>query len=333
MTAMNLPEVPLQRAHLALIRYPRFKELHQMIQQCQQMSALGGEPQCMSLEGVTGAGKSTLMWDYAQAFPKKYTAAGVSMPVFYMLMPSPATVKGVAAAMLEQLGDPAAHKGPQWSMDSRLIKLIPECGITLVILDDFHHLIDRNTDRILETVSDWLKVLIKKTNVPFVVVGIEGKVERILRSNAQLSRLFAARETLEPFDWATQRRDFAKFVEYMETAIRMPLTPGWPRDELIRRLHYATDGVVGNVMNLLRYAALVAQQEKREVIELATLSCAFQSRLSKHLRQKVNPFDTPLDQVFAAPAPAAADRPNPPEGRRGGRKPRAASISETLRAR
>ncbi len=332
MITTNLPEAPLERAHLALIRYPRFKELHQMIQQCQQMSALGGEPQCMSLEGVTGAGKSTLVRDYAHAFPQSYTAAGVYMPVFYMLMPSPATVKGVAAAMLEQLGDPAADRGPQWSMDSRLIRLIPECGITLVILDDFHHLIDRDTDRILETVSDWLKVLIKKTNVPFVVVGIEGKVERILRSNAQLSRLFAARETLEPFDWETQRRAFAKFVEYVETAIAIPLSPLLPRDDLIRRLHYATDGVVGNLMNLLRYAALVAQQEKREVVELPTLSRAFQSRLSKHLRQKVNPFDTPLDQAFVAPAPSASETPSPPESRRSGHRSQT-SLGDTLRAR
>lgn len=332
MTTAKLLQAPLERAHLALIRYPRFKELHQTIQQCQQMSAIGGEPQCMSLEGVTGAGKSTLVKDYAQAFPHAYTQEGVQMSVFYMLMPSPATVKGVAAAMLEQLGDPAAHKGPQWSMDSRLIKLIPECGITLVILDDFHHLIDRNTDRILETVSDWLKVLIKKTNVPFVVVGIEGKVERILRSNAQLSRLFAARETLEPFDWETQRRAFAKFVEYVETATRIPLSPALPRDELIHRLHYATDGVVGNLMNLLRYAALVAQQKKMEVTDMPTLSQAFQSRLSKHLRQKVNPFDTPPGQSFVAPAPAASETPSPAENRRSGRKSRT-SLGDTLRAR
>ena len=331
MTTTNLPEAPLERAYLALIRYPRFKELHQMIQQCQQMSALGGEPQCMSLEGMTGAGKSTLVRDYAHAFPQAYTSEGVQMSVFYMLMPSPATVKGVAATMLEQLGDPAAHKGPQWSMDSRLIKLIPECGIKLVILDDFHHLIDRDTDRILETVSDWLKVLIKKTNVPFVVVGIEGKVERILRSNPQLSRLFAARETLKPFDWETQRKAFARFVEYVEMAVGIPLSPALPRDELIYRLHYATDGVVGNLMNLLRYAALITQQKKKEVIEIAALSQAFQSRLSKHLRQKVNPFDTPLEQGFVAPQPSASETASPSDGRRRGRKP-PPSIADTLRA-
>ena len=165
----------------------------------------------------------------------------------------------------------------------------------------------------------------------FGVVGIEGKGERILRSNAQLSRLFAAHEILEPIDGKTRRRTFAKFVKYVETAIRMPLAPGRPRDELIRRLHYATDGVVGNVMNLLRYAALVAQQEKREVLELPTLFRAFQSRLSKHLRQKVNPFDTPLDQTFVVPTPAA-DTSGPPESRRGGRKSRA-SPGDTLRAR
>jgi len=74
-----------------------------------------------------------------------------------------------------------------------------DCQVELVILDDFHHLIDKETNRILEQVSDWLKVLIKETGIPFLVVGIDGKVERILDANAQLSRLFAVRQTWNHF--------------------------------------------------------------------------------------------------------------------------------------
>ena len=54
----------LAQANTALIRYPRFKALHSDIRECQEMSRLANEPQCMSLEGVTGAGKSTLVQDY-----------------------------------------------------------------------------------------------------------------------------------------------------------------------------------------------------------------------------------------------------------------------------
>lgn len=46
---MNDPndQSSLERANTALIRYPRFRELHKDIRQCRQMSNIAGEPQCM----------------------------------------------------------------------------------------------------------------------------------------------------------------------------------------------------------------------------------------------------------------------------------------------
>jgi hypothetical protein len=147
-------------------------------------------------------------------------------------------------------------------------------------------------------------VLIKETGIPFLVVGIEGKVDLILEANPQLSRLFAARETLEPFAWnATMPdtiREFSRFVHYAEQAIGVPLAPAPPRVEWLYRLHYATGGVIGNVMNLLRYAALLAQQRARTELDLALLSRAFQQRLQKHMRLPANPFEVAADESFGA---------------------------------
>lgn len=306
---IDKPNSLLDRANTALIRHPRFKELHHHIRQCQQMSKTAGEPQCMSLEGVTGAGKSTLVQDYVRAFPRFLTDDGVQIPVFYMETPSPVTVKGMAAAMLEQLGDPAAHRGTQWSMNSRLIRLMIACKVEIAILDDFHHLIDCETNRVLAKVSDWLKVLIKETGLPFLVVGIDDTVEQILDANSQLSRLFAAREALEPFKWDMSDEAcvcaFAQFVKYAEEAIGMVLPDNLPRLELLYRLHYATGGVVGNLMNLLRYAALIGQEEGNDALTLSTLALAFDRRLSRHLKVKVNPFEKAQRERFVAPDPTS----------------------------
>ena len=331
----DAPNSLLERANTALIRYPRFKELHHHIRQCQQMSKTAGEPQCMSLEGVTGAGKSTLVQDYARAFPRFLRDEGVQIPVFYMETPSPVTVKGMAAAMLEQLGDPAAHRGTQWSMNSRLIKLMISCGVEIAILDDFHHLIDCETNRVLAKVSDWLKVLIKETGLPFLVVGIEDTVEQILDVNPQLSRLFAAREELEPFEWDLADKtcvcEFAQFVTYAEEAIRVTLPDDLPRMELLYRLHYATAGVVGNLMNLLRFAAMIAQEKKIDTLELSTLALAFDRRLSRHLKGKTNPFETATEEYFVAPSPPPDAEVTSKRKRRG--KKQAVSVAEILTAR
>lgn len=330
----------LIKANAALVRYPRFNELLEDIRLCQEMSKLAGEPQCMVLEGVAGAGKSTLVRNYVEMFSRYETGSGTKVPVFYMETPSPVTVKGMASRMLETLGDPAAHKGALWSMNSRLIHYVRACQVQLVILDDFHHLIDQETNRILETVSDWLKVLIKETGIPFLVVGIEGKVELILQSNAQLSRLFAVRETLEPFRWDPRDemtvKEFASFIKYIEQGIGVSLSDELPRAEFLHRLHYATNGVVGNVMNLLRFATLLRQQpdgvQNEGILTLAVLSRAFAKRLHKHLPRKVDPFVVATNRHFDAPTATLVNAPNSTNRRSQPRQKQPVSASDVLTA-
>jgi hypothetical protein len=287
----------IARAHGAFISYPRLDALHREISRCQQLSRLANEPQCMALEGATGTGKTTLIRHYAAAFPRTETATGSRIPVLYVETPSPIRPKWAASAMLERLGDPAADRGTFDAMNARLVKLLGACAVELVILDDFHHVIDRERNRILALVSDWLKVLIKNSGVPFLVVGIDGQVERILRANDQLSRLFAARETLEPFTWDTADADsvaqFGRFVLLAERAIGLPLTTALTRAALLGLIYDATGGVVANVMNLLRYAQLLALERGGSAVELDDLRLAFEKRLAKHLAPRSNPFAAP----------------------------------------
>lgn len=306
---------PVGRANAVLIRYPRFNRLLKNIQLCRDMSKTAGEPQCIILEGRPGAGKSTLVKSYAAACSRHETPSGTKVPVFYVETPSPATVKGVAARLLQALGDPAANYGNLWSMNSRLIHFIRTCEVQMIILDDFHHLIDTETNRVLGKVSDWLKVLIKETQIPFLVVGLEGTVRRILDANAQLSRLFAIRETLHPFRWDSGQpetiKEFMTFVAFAERLIGVELTADLPREELLYRMYYATEGVVGNVMNLLRYAVALAQQQEAETLTLEVLTAAFNMRLAEHVRKR-SPFLAADERLSSLPS-ATQTAPAPPQ--------------------
>jgi Cdc6-like AAA superfamily ATPase len=329
----------LERAEATLIRYPRFRELHEDIEECQELSKIADEPQCMSLEGPTGAGKTTLIKDYARQFPRYETGAATLIPVFYLETPSPVTVKGLAQKMLEELGDPAAHKGNQPALNSRLIHLIRECGVELVILDDFQHLIDSETDKILAKVSNWLKVLIKETGVPFLVIGIEGKVEVILEANSQLSRLFAVREELTRFQWELADPDtiqeFADFIRATEEVV--DLTLPWQSEsdaDLLYRLYYATDGVIANIMNLMRGAGRLARKQGAERLELDVLAIVFDKRLAKHLGKTINPFRVSPETPFtppqcSTPAPEASCG----KKKHQDKKKKQPSIAETLSTR
>jgi Bacterial TniB protein len=296
-----------------LIRYPRFSQIHKTIDRCMRLSKRCNEPQCMSLEGRPGAGKTTLVKAYVDLYPRRETEEGTEIPVFYLETPSPVTVKGMAETMLERMGDPAAHQGSQPSLNSRLCNLIVDCKTELVILDDFHHLIDNKTNRILRTVSDWLKVLIKETQVPFLVVGIEGQVQNILKENEQLSRHFAEQVTLSPFEWdvtdpeLTSNKEFANFILFAEKMIGTSLPTEISREELLYRMHYATEGVVANIMNLMTYTQEILQEEGQNDMTMTDLSNAFERRLSQHLAKKVNPFKYDGETFTPPPTPPPSE--------------------------
>jgi energy-coupling factor transporter ATP-binding protein EcfA2 len=277
-----------------VIRHPRFQELHVRITDCLEDTAEYGEPECLCLMGATGVGKTTLVRSYAAVFPRQETVMGTRSPVLYLETPHPITVKGMTSALLDALGDPLAFKGTQPEMNARLQNFLADCGVRLVILDDFHHLVDKQTNRVLRDVSEWLKVLIKNSGIVYLVVGIEGDVERILDANKQLSRLFV-REYLSPFDWRPDDpdgiTDFARLISYIQSLLNVKLTEAEPRPIMLYRIHLATGGVMSNILNLFRQARRVQQRQDQEgkPLSLAVMAEAYRQRLQPHVGLD-NPF-------------------------------------------
>ncbi len=293
-----VPELP----NAVVIRYPHFQKLHEQIQECLQMRYITGEPHCMSLEGPTGAGKTTLIMDYLSHLPRTEVNFGTQIDALYVPVPDNPTIKTMVAQMLEYLKDPAYDKMPRlWEAKSRLKHFIRQCQVKLILLDDFQHLIRSNYTH-MQDLSEWLKALIKETGVCMIVVGTEGAVEAVLDSNQQLSRLFAAREILPAFVWDDNDEEsvriFAALISKAEETLDMPIDDEQERVELLGRIYYVSNGVMGNVMNFLRLANLLALKAGKERIDQECMDEAFERRLKKHMKSKSNPFKHRLSKPF-----------------------------------
>lgn len=285
-----------------VIHYKRFDMILSRIEMCRVLSQRTGEAHCLALEGCTGAGKTTLIKTFAYRFENVETEFEIKRPVFYMETPCPITVKTMAARMLEGLGDVFPEKGSQANMNSRLVNYLKRCQVEVVILDDIQHLTERRGGP-AEYVTDWLKVLIKESNIPFIIVGQEGQVENILKKNSQLSRLFAARESLSPFSikQSEGRNDFAAFFKLALDSTGMEIEETSHRNELIKRIHYSTSGVPANTINLIQSAVYLAESQNQSHLTLAILSDAFELRLKKHTGLDQNPFNLELSKPFTPP--------------------------------
>lgn len=287
-----------------VFHYQRFNMILSRIEMCRVLSQRTGEAHCLALEGCTGAGKTTLIKTFANQFKTVETEFGMHRPVFYMETPSPITVKTMCERMLEELGDVFPGRGSQANMYSRLVNYLRLCQVEVVILDDIQHLTERRSGP-SEYVGEWLKVLIKDSNIPFIIVGQEGQVENILKQNSQLSRLFAARERLAPFSIENSQgvEDFTAFLIMALDSTGMELEEKKHRKELTKRIHYATGGVPANTINLIQSAVYLAESQNLSHITLSILGEAFEMRLKKHTGRNDNPFELALSKQYIPPPP------------------------------
>ncbi len=272
------------------VAYPRFKEILAAVDDCHHFSNLKDEPECLFLMGATGAGKTTLLKSYEQDYPRLETPSGTVVPVLSVTIPSPATVKSVVSKLLWELGDPAYERGTTSNQTIRLIGLMKDCGVSLVFLDEFQHFIDRDSAKVLKTVSDWLKNLILDTKVPIVLIGLP-EAETVFQFNPQLSRRFANRHNLSSFEWSVDSgREFRTFLHAVESQLPLMEKSALASEEMALRFYYASDGIVAYVMKLIRYGTHLALRQGQEKLDFNVLATAFDKYVKADKPHKQNPF-------------------------------------------
>lgn len=307
------------KAEKMYIGYPRFEGLLEKVRFCHEYSSLTAEPECLLVKGKTGAGKSTLMKEYMKDHPRELQPTGTKVPILWGNIQVPATIKSLVQHLLIQINDPCAFRGSAVTQTERLKSFLRDCQVELIVLDEFQHFMDRDSKRINNTVSDWLKNIIEETRIPVVLLGLP-ECEQVLDSNPQLSRRFAHRYELAPFKFKTKAEieEFRTFLYALDIQLPLSERSNLADLEMAFRFFYASDGVVGYIMKLVRKATYNALISGRDSLDLDVLSEAFKLHVQKDKPKKANPFDFPtFDRKIAAelskkenekPSPQATNR-------------------------
>jgi DNA transposition AAA+ family ATPase len=281
----------IKRVENILIKHPQVNKIVEKIKACHQDSKRSIEPKCLFITGLSGCGKTTIARYYEGLHPRKITKEGSEVPVLSAKMFAPATVKNIASGLLYSLGDPMADKGTITSQTIRLYTLIKNCKVELIIIDEFQHLIDRDSDKILKVASDWIKNLLNETGVPMIVIGMPNSV-RILKANAQLERRFRTQMKLLAFNWNTaeDRGQFMTLLKFIEKALPLKEPSRLCSHETAFRIFCASRGIISNVMKIVRGAAILAIKSDYANITLDTLALAYGDEMIANEIISGNPF-------------------------------------------
>ncbi|MGB8480674.1 MAG: TniB family NTP-binding protein [Acidobacteriaceae bacterium] len=284
-----------------LVQYPLFKAAIARIQGCFDSYKTTAEPSCCPVVGESGGGKTTIITHFAALHPPIDHNWGMEVPILLAKVPSRPTVKSLAETLLYTLGDPLWGRGNTVSKSIRLRELFSRCRVRLLALDEFQHFVDVRRANVSNDVADWLKEQVEAAKLPIVVLGLPRCLE-VLKQNEQLRRRFGATVRIGAFRWEAQEdriayRAFLRAVQGQLTDYRMP---SMSDVQMAFRMHYASYGLVGYTMKIIRGAARIATHNRE--ITLNTLAHSFAEHVWAERLEDPNPFLENFDLGQAPPS-------------------------------
>lgn len=318
----------MDSSECVLVQYPLFKNAVARIQGCFDSYGTTVEPACCPIVGESGGGKTTIITHFAGRQPRIEHDWGMEVPVLLAKVPSRPTVKSLAETLLYSLGDPMWGRGNTVSKSIRLRELFHRCRVRLLALDEFQHFVDVRRANISNDVADWLKEQVEEAKLPIVVLGLPRCLE-VLKQNEQLRRRFSATIRVGAFQWKVKEdriayRAFLRAVQEQLGDYRMP-----PLCDvnLAFRMHYASYGLVGYTMKIIRGAARIANRTNNRQITLGTLAHSFAEHVWAERLESPNPFLENFEPQNAPPSRAPSEMTTVPTVTR-----RRISVCNTLHA-
>jgi hypothetical protein len=272
------------------------------IQACFDSHDATAEPDCCPLVGESGSGKTTIISYFASLHPRVDRKRGVEVPVLVAKVPARPTVKSFAETLLYQLGDPLWFRGNTVSKSIRLRELIKRCRVRLLALDEFQHFVDVRRASIVNDVADWLKEQVEEARLAIVVSGLQRCLE-VLRQNEQLRRRFGSTLRVSAFRWDIKedRTTYRAFLRAVQEQLPDYEMPNLADLDLAFRMHYASYGLIGYTMKIIRGAARIACSHPRRQITLRTLSQSYSDHVWSERLSDPNPFGEKFDCENAPP--------------------------------
>lgn len=234
-----------------LVRHPQFREAWDKMHEIHQLWRNQRLKKCMRLYGVSGVGKTSLLQVYRNSYPRYNAVDRTIVPVIYAELPAQPTPASITARLLYSLGDPAFNQGTLNLRLNRLFKLITECGVELILIDEVQHILDRGQVRTHTAIADQLKTILDHSDAAFVLAGAP-RLKTLFHINTQLRGRAMSTTTLSPFNIFESSSFFAfkGVLASFAQAMQLENASFLLEEDTISRIFYATDGILRNLSNL-----------------------------------------------------------------------------------
>ncbi len=307
---MNTKEVrpvyeldPIERQKIANFIYiesPLLRNALNSIQECRESFKIQREPDSILIYGDRGTGKTSLIDKYIEKHGQKRLEDGSTQtPVFRCEVKGGSNVSQFYTSVLKGLGDPFPEKGHASHKGERLTRLLVDLKTELIIIDEFHELLNRFTKKVQTEVASQIKTLINESKIPIVLAGTM-TAKYVLDNNEELSRRFLTSKQLPRFSIfsANDRNTFRKFLAEYDKALPFKKLSDLAADEMYERFFAATIGLPSGIGSIIRHASRAAIEDGSDNIQMKHLAPAFEKTLAdKTPTNGKNPFEINISEL------------------------------------
>jgi hypothetical protein len=270
----------------------------------------GAESFALVIHAPSGAGKTHIIEHLAadervQPFTDEY---GEVRPLLRVSTPSPCTLKSLGIAIYRALtGKSLPEKLPKHDIWVRVRTTLFNMGVSILMLDELHHLFDNASTEAKNEVISTLKSLligveadedaatlgklpptVGVTPIGLVLSGMP-YLKSLIALDLQLQRRckFHPLERLSLIGNEADR--FKGFVERFEKRLGLTTSPELISPDMLLRLHKATNGYRGRAAFLIKEAAYLAIDQGQQNIDRAKHFARVFERIYK-VGDVLNPF-------------------------------------------
>ena len=249
----------------------------------------------------SGGGKTHLIEFLHRQWPADHTGEKSNIPIVSFTVPSSPTENSMAEALLKSIGDPAWYIGKAQSKTDRAIKLIQQCNVSVICIDNVQDIIERRGKKGITLIGSWIRQVYDRSKRLVVLLGTPAAIP-VIDDNDQIKRRFHSRIRIchLGIENSESIAVFYRFLETLDHSLPIAELSGLQNQELIYKLFWATHGIQDYIFKLMSEAISHAVHEKREKILEKDLEVAFH-RIFMDQAEEINPFSIsglsrPLDQ-------------------------------------
>ena len=219
------------------------------------------------LVGPTNNGKTMIVEKFRRAhLPSAETGCGaVAVPVLKVQMPPAPDERRFFSAVLEALGAPDRSNDRLPAKQDMAMRMLRATGVRMLVIDEVHNILSgaRDQQRRFLNLLRWLG---NELQIPLVAVGT-AEALRAIQSDDQLANRFTP-FSLPP--WANGP-EYSRLLNTLEAMLPLREPSRLEEPAMAQKLLSASEGILGEVINLVTTAAVAAVSSGAERITIEDL--------------------------------------------------------------